>query len=1092
MADRYWVGGTGTWNSTNTTNWSATSGGTGGASVPTSADNVIFNTNSGTGTVTFSGSIDCLTFTFTSSTITVSAGTSTLTVASSGVINFPSVALTFYNVNFTGGGITNINIYSTPTFNNLSVTATAAGTKPIVFAGTTTINGSLTTSGTSSTNRVEFRSSVAGTQRTLSVATIGTLTNTNWKDIALTGAASPWTAPLGVFDLGNNSGITFDTTTLYWVGGAGSWSDSAKWSTSSGGAGGAGVPGPTNSVRIDASSGTGTQTGGSTTTPSYCKDYDSSGSSITTANTILLYCYGSFKCRSGVTNTFNGIQFFGAGTHTVDPNGSTNMSAGGGFSFGGTGTYTLMNNWVSSNTFVHSLGTLNTNGYSVSGNVFQCNGNQTRTLNLGASTLTFSSASSFDFSGTNLTLNAGTSTLNCSGGFNGGTGNTFYDLNLTMISASNQQIDGSSTFNNFTVTGPSSVGVKRITLSGNQTINGTLTAIGSNGNQRIAFLSLDYITPITLSANSVSIVDVDFNKIIATGSASWSGTRIGNIGQNTGITFTAPKTVYWNLATGGDLYTATGWASSSGGTPATTNMPLGQDTAIIEDTGLNSGATVSYGTLFSTVPNLTFSSRTLPVTFNIGTTVYVAGDITLSSAVTLSGTSNTIFSGTTNLTVAGKTWPYNPSISGTLTIADPATFSRASTSQTYVGGTLTLNAPLTFSAIGFTNSGTINLNSYTLTALTFAASNTGTLPTLNFGTGKIVVTGSGTIVFSGVTNQVVTGTPVVEATYSGGTGTRTISNGGTSETSSVSIKVTAGTDTVSLLQGLRDVDFTGFSGTLSNNDQTIYGNLTLSTGMTLAAGTSVITFAATSGTKTITTNGKTLDFPITFNGVGGTWQLADNLTQGSTRAMSLSGGTLDLNGKTLQCGSSFAITSSNTKNITFNGGTLLCTGTTSAFSNTGVTGFSTTAGTGTGKISLNNASAKTFGGGSAVYNCTLENSGAGAMTINGANTISNLSNSVQPTSFLFQASTTHTFTDFSVSGTSGNLVTIGSATAANHTLSKSTGEVNVSYCSISRSTATGGATWKAYTINGNVNGGNNSGWLFSDATANGLLFGSNF
>ena len=44
MADRYWVGGAGTWDATTTTNWSATSGGAAGASAPTSADNVIFNT----------------------------------------------------------------------------------------------------------------------------------------------------------------------------------------------------------------------------------------------------------------------------------------------------------------------------------------------------------------------------------------------------------------------------------------------------------------------------------------------------------------------------------------------------------------------------------------------------------------------------------------------------------------------------------------------------------------------------------------------------------------------------------------------------------------------------------------------------------------------------------------------------------------------------------------------------------------------------------------------------------------------------------------------------------------------------------------
>lgn len=47
MADRYWVGGTGIWNGTNTANWSTTSGGTGGASVPTSLDRVFVNSSSG-------------------------------------------------------------------------------------------------------------------------------------------------------------------------------------------------------------------------------------------------------------------------------------------------------------------------------------------------------------------------------------------------------------------------------------------------------------------------------------------------------------------------------------------------------------------------------------------------------------------------------------------------------------------------------------------------------------------------------------------------------------------------------------------------------------------------------------------------------------------------------------------------------------------------------------------------------------------------------------------------------------------------------------------------------------------------------------
>lgn len=50
--NRYWVGGTGTWTSSDTTHWSASSGGAGGASVPSGAFVVFFDASSGGGTVT--------------------------------------------------------------------------------------------------------------------------------------------------------------------------------------------------------------------------------------------------------------------------------------------------------------------------------------------------------------------------------------------------------------------------------------------------------------------------------------------------------------------------------------------------------------------------------------------------------------------------------------------------------------------------------------------------------------------------------------------------------------------------------------------------------------------------------------------------------------------------------------------------------------------------------------------------------------------------------------------------------------------------------------------------------------------------------
>jgi len=52
MANRFWVGGTAAWDNIAGSKWSTTSGGSGGASVPTAADDVFFDANSGASAVT--------------------------------------------------------------------------------------------------------------------------------------------------------------------------------------------------------------------------------------------------------------------------------------------------------------------------------------------------------------------------------------------------------------------------------------------------------------------------------------------------------------------------------------------------------------------------------------------------------------------------------------------------------------------------------------------------------------------------------------------------------------------------------------------------------------------------------------------------------------------------------------------------------------------------------------------------------------------------------------------------------------------------------------------------------------------------------
>jgi hypothetical protein len=134
MATYYWVGGSGSWDNTSSARWSATSGGAGGAGVPTANDAVIFNSaSSGAGyTVQVSQFTTCASITATAP----AAGNITFsnTVANDGC---------FATVGSFSGVATSINIYNGAVFTKgastltpymlLTVYCTVTGTVPITF-----------------------------------------------------------------------------------------------------------------------------------------------------------------------------------------------------------------------------------------------------------------------------------------------------------------------------------------------------------------------------------------------------------------------------------------------------------------------------------------------------------------------------------------------------------------------------------------------------------------------------------------------------------------------------------------------------------------------------------------------------------------------------------------------------------------------------------------------------------------------------------------------------------------------------------------------------------------------------------------------
>jgi hypothetical protein len=265
MANRFWVGGTGTWGNASTAFWSTTDGGGGGASIPGTGDVAIFNANSGGGTVTvdspngagvvtvqqitmgaFTGTLDFATndnnvtlstqFSGTGSGArTLNMGDGTWTLTNTGAVTIWDVGTA---TNFTlNANSSTILINGTATtnqsfsggaglsYNNVTVSRSAVSNKLVGFgtsctianltltntryitltAGITlTISGNFVYDGSSSS--VGVLTSTTGATATINVA--GTQT-VNWLSIGgITRAGAGTLTANNSFDMGGNSSIT--------------------------------------------------------------------------------------------------------------------------------------------------------------------------------------------------------------------------------------------------------------------------------------------------------------------------------------------------------------------------------------------------------------------------------------------------------------------------------------------------------------------------------------------------------------------------------------------------------------------------------------------------------------------------------------------------------------------------------------------------------------------------------------------------------------------------------------------------------------------------------------------------------------------
>ena len=707
----------------------------------------------------------------------------------------------------------------------------------------------------------------------------------------------------------------------FWVGGAGTWdaTSTVHWSATSGGAAGASAPTSADTATFDTLSNA-TAYAVTIGTNAVCLDVSIAGPAvgnvtITSGATAVINVYGSWlSAATGVvfTTTSGAIVNFLATTtgKTVTTNNITlgamtvNFNGvGGGWTLGSAFTVTA----GASPTIL--AGTFDTGGFAMTLNSFlSTTTTNVRAINLNASVITCSGTTVLSLAATNLTFNAGTSTITGAGAaisFGGGS-QTFYNVNFTSATAAinSVSITGANTFNNLNVT--TTALQKTITLDANQIINGTLTLGATNiATFRMSVVSNVVGTPRTLTvATLATLADVDFRDIVAAGTSSpWSGTRIGNCLGNSNITFTAAATKYWNFAAGG-IWNSTAWALTSGGAVAVNNFPLPQDTAIIDDAGLTAGNTINISTN-ADIGTLDMTARTalFPLTLALGNTdPKFYGNVTLCSTLTTTGVTspsyNFLGQGLANtfnsagVTLRVQQFTINCP-TGSLTLQSNTTVELTATSS----GTTTLTA------------GTFDLGGFNLTAVFFSNSNA-TTRTFTQGTGTVNITGNNGLIWnsSNATGLTYTTRPAVNFTYAGSTGSRTITTNGLSV---IDANITAGTDTVILATAVGNLNFTGFAGAFSNLTRTISGNLTLSAGMTLTAGTLTTTFSG-AGTQTITSNTNTMDFPVTFSGTG-TTNCLDALTLGSTRALTFTNGTLNLKSGVTSTVGSFVTTGTTMK-----------------------------------------------------------------------------------------------------------------------------------------------------------------------------------
>lgn len=421
----------------------------------------------------------------------------------------------------------------------------------------------------------------------------------------------------------------------YWIGNSGNINDSAHWSDTDGGTGGASVPTSVDDVFFTASS------FNVASTITFNVAFNCLSMSWTDIGFAILWTvsqhisiYGDLLLHANITITsqttyhiyFKAIDERTITTNNVVLNISTQFNGIG-------GTWTLLDDFTNTVTFsiVISNGIFNSNDFTINcKNISTSTG--TKTINFGNSII---NCANIIFNPVaNLTFNCGTSIININGGTLESATKIFYDVNITLNQTS-FLIKANPIFNNLTVIGTDNYNYQLILSNSSITVNGTFTITGFSETKRISIFGGLLGNRYNITSANNNFIHCDFRDINGLGTGNWnlSSGNFGNCGNNLNITFRDGINKYYYGGSG--LFTDDNWYTEPDGGGVKTKVPLGQDTAIFNQNSIPENGSLTLNLM--SYGGLDFLNIANNITITLNSNIAVKGNISFNPTTIISG-----------------------------------------------------------------------------------------------------------------------------------------------------------------------------------------------------------------------------------------------------------------------------------------------------------------------------------------------------------------------------------------------------------------------------------------------------------------------